>query len=693
MQPSTVNWDVWPSAWGWQSKMLSAPNRKTYRARPALLALLPEKVREMATHTGSYQTAFTRSERRALRKKKLEKPSEWAPKNRKITKGDLAGHFMSFDVSPHLRGIMDAAVLPFVREIGIMAAAQTGKTTCIDTLLGWTRVFAKGPACSFYPDETTAKRSMKSRIQPMVKQSPAMRRNVIKGKDSYSLTGIDMIGGEWEVGWVGSVAQTADRSIKYVDMQEVDKPSYGVSRDETAPMYLLRKRVRSYGDTGKVFISSTPTTVEGNINQYIEHECQAVFVQWVRCPYCHEEVLMRFSEQTFFWPKGPDGHHIDRRLIFSKKLARYVCQHCQARWTDDDRDKAIRRETWRLRILDENGELTEEKGEEMFRYLHRHRPATIGFIMPSWYSYFVSLSEVASDFLRSIDPNLSPEERFASLKDFRNGHEARPWKIEAQTTPVSQLRKFCDQRPEGLLPGGEVVAGFFGTVDTQDAGDFYVSLWAFGYGYDAHQWLVKRKHVFGFTEIVRMMWQSDYYDEDGQRYQIEHVFIDMLGHRAKEVIEFCMQYEGLITPVFGSAHKMTQPYTFSQREYIPGTATKLPGGGIQAIRMNSKYYKDNLAVKLAEYPTEEHPERERRVHFYRHEELGDDYLKQLVAEERDPRTGDWQQINSRPNHYWDNWYAANCLADWFDVKNRPCPESRATSSHGGATKVVAEIDL
>ncbi|MBU1138767.1 MAG: phage terminase large subunit family protein, partial [Proteobacteria bacterium] len=165
---------------------LTPPNRKIYRPRKGFPFFLPKSVVERGEHT----TAFSMAERRAMRKKRFKKPSEWAPLNRKIVKGDLAGNYMNMEVTPHLRGIMDAAVLPFIREIGIIAAPQTAKTTGVDTIIAWTRVFAKGPACSFYPDETTGTRSMKTRIRPMVEQSPALRREVVSGKDSYTKTGI-----------------------------------------------------------------------------------------------------------------------------------------------------------------------------------------------------------------------------------------------------------------------------------------------------------------------------------------------------------------------------------------------------------------------------------------------------------------------------------------------------------------------
>jgi hypothetical protein len=66
--------------------------------------------------------------------------------------------------------------------------------------------------------------------------------------------------------------------------------------------------------------------------------------------------------------------------------------------------------------------------------------------------------------------------------------------------------------------------------------------------------------------------------------------IDMQGHWQKEVLEFCLRYEGLISPCLGSNREMTQAYNFSQKEYFPDTQAPIPGGGIRAFRSNTKYF-------------------------------------------------------------------------------------------------------
>ena len=421
---------------------------------------------------------------------------------------------------------------------------------------------------------------------------------------------------------------------------------------------------------------SSCSTETGFIWIELTKETSAVFVFWVRCPYCGTEQSMEFGPDTFWWPKGEDGHSLDRKEIMEKRLARYVCREpgCRRMWDDEARNRAARRGVWRLRSEDGS------PGEEMFRHLNRTRVQSIGFIVPSWISYFVSLSEVAAAFLKTTDPALSPEERFMAYKDFMNAHRSQPWKFELQTRSVEKIRALCDDRPAGRLPGGNRVASLLFGVDTQDD-CFYLTIWAFGYGLQHEQWLVLRRQVDSFQALAALLWDSVYYDADGQAHYVEFGMIDMQGHRQKEVLEFCLQYEGLIAPCLGSNREMTQAYNFSQKEYFPDSQTAIPGGGIRAFRINTKFFKDNLAVKLGM-----EPDTPGCVHLYNYAELGEDFCNHLISEARDEK-GVWQRIASRPNHYWDAWVVANCAAEYKGVKHRIAPDER-TGADDEAVEVV-----
>ncbi|KJS00883.1 MAG: hypothetical protein VR65_10770 [Desulfobulbaceae bacterium BRH_c16a] len=618
---------------------------------------------EHLLHNSTYRFRFSPAERQVLRRREKIMPSKWAPVSMKVPAGPFEDSFFNLDITPHLAGMLDAYALPFVRKIGVCAAPQTTKTTFGLIALAWSSVFEPGPALYVYPTETSGVEIMEERIQRSYRQSPQLKRLMTGRKDDVSKHKLRLRTMYHRVAWAGSLTSLAHRSIKYLLLDEVDKYNERPSETEASTIDLAKLRTRSYRNR-KILVMASASTENGFIWTEITKETQAVFVYWAICPYCLTEQLMEFTSDTFWWPKGEDGHSLDRKEIEAKKLARYICREssCRRMWDDDARhtaNKLAMKSGWRLRM--ENG----GKGEELFHYLNRVRPQSIGFIVPSWTSYFVSLSEVASAYLKCKDKSLSPEEQFNAYQDFQNAHRSLPWKVELQAQPVDKILSFRDDRPAGTLPGGERVASLLTAIDTQDNDLFYLSIWAVGWGFKNEQWLVLARPLNSFEAIAETLWGSEYYDADGQRHIIEHAFIDMLGHRTREVLEFCIQYEGLITPVFGSARVMTQPYAFSQREYMPGTDQPLPGGGIRAIRMNTRYYKDNMAIKLSL-----EPDTPGCIHLYR--DAGEEYCKQLISEARDEK-GNWMKIGSRANHYWDNWCAINCLADYLGIKHRINP--------------------
>jgi phage terminase large subunit GpA-like protein len=643
---------------------------RRYRG-PAMTSIIGEyaELCRPLLKSGSHRFQISTAERQVLRRRKKELPSVWVPKNIKVPYGPFESRYFSFDITPHLYGMLDAYAQPYVAKVAVCAAPQTTKTTFGHIAFTWSSVFSPGPALHIYPTESTGKEIMEERIQRIYTESPPMRRLLTGRKEDISQNKLRLRNMVHRIAWAGSLTSLAFRSVKYWEADEVDKYDERPSKDETSTLNAIKLRGRAYDRSGgKGLVLSSVSVESGFIWTEITKETQAVFVYWSRCPYCGTEQLMDFSKDTFIWPHGDDGHSLPRLEIAAKKLARYVCLEpgCRRQWDDDARDKAQRlamRGGWRLRMADGS------KGEEMFHYMKRERPQSIGFIVPSWISYFVSLSSVAAAYLKCKDKNLSPEEQFAAYQDFQNAHRSLPWKVELQAQPVDKIKLFCDDRPEGMLPGGERVASLLAGIDTQDGSLFYLSIWAIGYGFENEQWLVLRRPIDSFEAIAKTLWQSDYYDADGQRYHVEHALIDMLGHRTKEVLEFCIQYEGLITPCYGSARSMSQGYAFSQKEYLPGTDKPMPNGGIRAIRMNTKFYKDNMAIKLSLQP-----DTPGCIHLFR--DAGDDYCKQLVSESRDEK-GNWKQIGSRANHYWDNWCAVSCLADWLGIKHREKPDSRA----------------
>jgi len=143
------------------------------------------------------------------------------------------------------------------------------------------------------------------------------------------------------------------------------------------------------------------------------------------------------------------------------------------------------------------------------------------------------------------------------------------------------------------------------------------------------------------------------------------------------LLEFCIGYEGLILPAFGSTRPMPVPYTFSQKEYAPGDYQALPGGSVRAVRVNTKWFKDFLAVRLGL-----DPDTAGAVHLFH--DCDEEFRSQLLSEVRDEK-GVWQQISGQANHYLDCWVMANCAAEYYGIKNARWPKE---NGHGGDGLVV-----
>ena len=661
-----------------------AGRTRSYRGRlPKRIADLAGDILALLAPGGIYRFAFSSQEKRQMRRRRKVKPSEWVGRHVKVAAGRFAGAYMNLDMRPHLAGIMDAYVLPFVRKVTVSAVPQGGKTTLSVAWFAWTAYFEPGPTLTVYPNEQTGTENMQDRFQKTFELSPVLRRLLTGRKEDVAKHALRLVNCWLRVGWSGSTTSAANRSIRYLNLDEVNKYTEKPDKSEASIFSLFKIRVRDFANH-KVTVMSSPSDERGFITIELERETEAVFAYWVRCPYCGTEQNMDFSPETWWWPHDekvrPDGSverkSVDRKEILSRSLARYVCVNtdCSMRlWDDDARNQAIQTRIWRLRTADGS------KGEEMFRYLYRVRPASIGFEFPSWILRSVSLSEVAHDYLKSKDKTLSPEERFEAAQNFSNKHRCRPWRFEIRQRPVEQIKRLCDERPEGVVPGGGRVAGLFAGIDTQDE-SLFLSIWAMGYGVAADQWLILRKQVIGLDDAARLLWQNEYYDNDGNRYPVLFALQDMGGHRQKEVLEFCIGYEGMILPAFGATRPMPGPYTFSQKEYAPGDYQALPGGGVRAVRVNTKWFKDFLAVRL-----NLDPDTPGAVHLFH--DCDEDFRKQLLSEVRDDK-GVWQRISGQANHYLDCWVLANCAAEYYGIKNARRPEEM--THEGDGLVVVAE---
>ncbi|MCG8632834.1 MAG: phage terminase large subunit family protein [Desulfobacterales bacterium] len=392
--------------------------------------------------------SFSKSERRVMRKRKPIKVSEWAEKHRVVVLSRLPGIWRN-EVTPHMVGVMDGAARPFVHVISICKTPQSAGTEAVHNFVGYCIDRDPGPVMYIFADENTAKENSQDRIQPMIKSSPRLNSYMTGVEKDASSMRISLQHMPIYLAWARSASRLANKPIRYGIADEIDKEGYEPGKKETHPLNLIDKRFTTFRANYKFFKISTPTMETGNIWVAL-NEADVIFDYHVKCPFCEQLQLMDFKGI-----KWEGGSKADRKAILNKQLAWYECEHCKGKWDDEVRNRAARGGVWMARGT----------SISMDTYLDRFRPSNIGFHVPAWISYFVSLSECVHAFLKGLD---SPLE----MQDFLNGYCALPWKETVIKKDEDDIMSHKNELPAGVVPKGTIALTC--GVDMQQVGFWFI---------------------------------------------------------------------------------------------------------------------------------------------------------------------------------------------------------------------------
>lgn len=595
--------------------------------------------------------------RRVFRRKKRLLPDQWAARYRVMTYGPLAGALWDNDFFPFLRGILQAAVYPSVRQIGNCKAPQTGSSVTIETLLGYFADRDPGDALLVYPDRETAAKRSGDYLQDVFRKSHCLRQLLTGNADDMTMLRIRLINMLIYMGWAGSVTSLGNVSVRYLFLDEVDKYVESASEKEADPVSLALERVRAFALDSKVVLISTPTTQTGVISRFLQTS-QVVFDYFCKCPDCGH--YQRMVMANIRWPHDDNGKSIEPLTIKDQRLAYYVCEQCGSVWDDDRRNEAVLHGEWRSRAT----------GEELIAYLRRHNPERVCFHTPAWLSRMVSLSECACAFLEA-------QNDINKLKYWANQIAAEPWvvirkrDIEDADNPVLRLR---DERPRGVVPAGGRVACLVAGVDTQAAGYWY-EIRAVGYGEAQDTWQVAAGYVETDDALIDVLFGRHYLDADGKEYIVRAAAIDAMGTRTEHVYDLCRRYLGRLVPVRGE-RQMQSRYAISRQDFVPGKKEPIRGG-LQLYRVNVIYYKNTLASRLNIQAGDPGA-------WMYHADTDIEWARQMVAEYVDEK-GWWVCPEGRANHAWDCSVYALFMMDMLGVKQWPRQAEQAARDAGYRT--------
>ncbi len=494
-----------------------------------------------------------------------------------------------------------------------------------------------GPAMYVMPDEKAVKRISRRQILPALKTSPRTTDLLSRKADDISTLAINFTNGmDIMMAWATSPAVMASESVRYLFFDEPGKyPEF--AGKEADPFSLGEVRTNAYPFTKKILYFSTPADDGDAFAKLMEEDVELMHHYEVPCHVCEEFQKMEFP--NIHWPKGSQA---DPKTVVRKKSARYACTRCGMEWDDIDRDRAVK-----------NGRWVPEK--------EIRRPVSVGYHLPSWYSPFISLSDVAAAFLKALqDP--------AKMIAFDTQHKAVPYKPVIATTDEAELLKHKTDIPPGIVPK-EAVALTCG-IDMQKSNFYFVvRAWT----PDLTSWLIQYGTLSNWEDVERLVFNTRYPVQDSQEPKgIFRAALDTSGGvnadgdwtRTEEAYEWLRDNSrGVIFGIKGSSK--TQFQKVKVMDKLPRSNKPIPGG-LELRFLDTQQLKDLLHFRLTR--KEADPEKGRKAEqqrFYLHSETDLQYAKQFLAEEkrRDKKTKNvkWQQIGGRDNHLLDcEVYAAAC---------------------------------
>ena len=244
--------------------------------------------------------------------------SEWADKYRILSQKASAepGKWRT-SRTPYLKEIMDC-LSPYsgIEKVVFMKGAQIGGTEVGNNFLGYIVHLSPGPIMLVMPTVDGAKRTSKTRIDPMFEAIPELKGVISdrRSKDASNTTLMkEFQGGVLVLTGANSAIGLRSMPVRYIFLDEIDAYK-GDVEGEGDPVNLAIKRTSTF-NRRKIFMVSTPT-IQGVSRIEYEYEQSDQRHYMVPCPYCNKRQSLKWK-QIHFENDDP-------------ATATYICEHCGA---------------------------------------------------------------------------------------------------------------------------------------------------------------------------------------------------------------------------------------------------------------------------------------------------------------------------------------------------------------------------
>jgi len=581
-------------------------------------------------------------ERDAWRPPPEETIDEWAERSLMLPRSvsSITGP-LSLDMTPYLRGPLQAVTNPEVEEVDLCTSSQVGKTMFLIIV---TLYYLENDPWNMYhvmPTEDEALELKHERYLPIIKASPSLQALVERSAKGQFVGDVIRLNG-CSVTFRGSRSASglASKPVRIAIADEIDKWERWTG-SEADPLDLLGERMKTFHDA-KFLKCSTPTTKDGRIWAEMSKSSNERYN--VPCPHCGEYQPLVFGDGSrdspgIKWPEGiRDADRIDQ-----ENLAWYECRECHDRIDEKYKRQMVMEGVWapHTATVDQRGRLSKEA-------TGRRR----GYHIWAGYSLWpkASWSKIVSKFLKS-------KGAAASLMNFRNSWLGETWQVTVHELKAQHLKDCVQPYKQGTPPKGArtLTVG----VDVQRTGaNLYQYYVIRAWGADGQSWLVKAGMSADWSALYAVIFDSRYEDQDGNQLGIEVVLIDS-GFATDEVYQFCELYGCWASK--GDVRSQ-RPYTPTETE-----TTKGSGRWLRRVNVNSDYYKSHIHGQITsrKWSVAEDTQEE----YYNH------MTAEQIVSETEKKTGKtryrWKILTAgRPNHYLDCEVLAQCGADMLELGHR-----------------------
>ncbi|ECE0403419.1 terminase [Salmonella enterica subsp. enterica] len=265
-------------------------------------------------------------------------PSEWCEKNMVLVDGPQAGSLVK--LLKFQKGMIDAPFEEKKTKYVFMTSAQIGKTTILNGILF--NQMATDP-CNMIIGQSTATEMaqyLAGKIRPSIEACPALKEICTDKNDREAVNNNNQI--QLKTNhflYMVSLTSPSNLRGKTVKVGLLDEVDAATASKEGDPIALAANRLTTFGEEGRLIISSTPTHKLGAINQHWLASDQRKF--FVPCPHCSTHQVIEWENVKFEW------RNIEGKNLPDPDTARYICPHCQEAWTEGDRIRAVAAGEWR----------------------------------------------------------------------------------------------------------------------------------------------------------------------------------------------------------------------------------------------------------------------------------------------------------------------------------------------------------